>query len=470
MKLAKIAISVAVVLGAVATGGSWYTGKQVEQRYAELVQQANESLTMLKLYGAEAQLKDVKVERGLFSSDFSYNLEVKIAEERYQFNGNDKLYHGPFPVNRVMKGNILPAMASAETQIAVPENLKTFFVKPTLLQGTTDISYAEAFSGELTLNGLKEGELPFTFSDSNFEYNLDKKGEGKIKFKLPLLKIEQQELGQNIVVEQAEYEMELKAKSEYQFISLGDFEGKMKAYRFTESDPTVDFFNVAFTDIKMKGDGKIENGIYKSTGDVTGNLVLSTKEGEQNLGQLKLDMFIALNAKEYDHAMSYISSPELLQSEEAQTAMQTLFSKGVQFHLKELALANSKGKNELSLIVNSQPFEWGKVQSLEEALQLFSQSKFEGKFSQSALEETAKQFFAIDPEMKAQAEERAKDFIQQLVAQAQESGVVEVDNEKLKFQLEVDNGKVKLNNREVPERELQGMLFMLMLALGSMGQ
>lgn len=37
MKLTKIVLSVVAVIGAVAVGGSWYTGKQVEEKYQELV-------------------------------------------------------------------------------------------------------------------------------------------------------------------------------------------------------------------------------------------------------------------------------------------------------------------------------------------------------------------------------------------------------------------------------------------------
>ena len=53
MKLSNIALSLVVVLGAVATGGSWYTGKQAEEKYSQLISQANQELKKLEVYGAK---------------------------------------------------------------------------------------------------------------------------------------------------------------------------------------------------------------------------------------------------------------------------------------------------------------------------------------------------------------------------------------------------------------------------------
>lgn len=64
MKLSNIALSLVVVLGAVATGGSWYTGKQAEEKYSQLISQANQELKKLEVYGAKAQIKEVNFTRG----------------------------------------------------------------------------------------------------------------------------------------------------------------------------------------------------------------------------------------------------------------------------------------------------------------------------------------------------------------------------------------------------------------------
>lgn len=66
MKKSTLAISVVAVLAAITTGGAWYTGSQVEQRYSELLKQANNTLHSLSAYGIKnAQISDVQFNKGL---------------------------------------------------------------------------------------------------------------------------------------------------------------------------------------------------------------------------------------------------------------------------------------------------------------------------------------------------------------------------------------------------------------------
>lgn len=124
MKLTKITLALAGILGIAVVGGSWYTGQQAEQRYQQLVQQGNQSLKALKIYGIDAEIKDVKFERHFFSSDVKYTLEVGTVDERYQLQGDDKLFHGPLPLNRLSQVNLMPAMMSVESKLYLPEKIQ----------------------------------------------------------------------------------------------------------------------------------------------------------------------------------------------------------------------------------------------------------------------------------------------------------------------------------------------------------
>ena len=49
MKKSTIAISLVAALGVAAVGGAWFTGSQIEQRYAQLIENSNKLLnTILK--------------------------------------------------------------------------------------------------------------------------------------------------------------------------------------------------------------------------------------------------------------------------------------------------------------------------------------------------------------------------------------------------------------------------------------
>ncbi|MGO3397076.1 MAG: DUF945 family protein, partial [Serratia proteamaculans] len=73
MKKSLVAVSVIVVLGAAWTGASWYTGKLIEQRMGEVVDNAN---SQLKVYLPKAGVKlgYENYQRGIFSSKIRYVL------------------------------------------------------------------------------------------------------------------------------------------------------------------------------------------------------------------------------------------------------------------------------------------------------------------------------------------------------------------------------------------------------------
>lgn len=464
MKLSTLAISVAVIIGAAATGGSWYTGKQVEQRYGELVNQANSSLKTLKIYGIEAELKEVKVERGWFSSDVSYNLEAKVDSETFQFKGSDKLFHGPFPLNRLTKGNILPAMVSVESHIAVPDNLKMLFAKTELLNAQTDISYAENFSGKLAIAGLKTADSQFELSDIASEFDLNKAGEGKLNAKLPSLKISD-DTKMQFIIEQAEYEMDLKGKSDYELLSVGDFKLQAKSYVLNN---TEDNSQLSIKDIHSKGYAKITDGVYESGADFAGNVEFVMKENRQEFGKLKADMFMAMDAKATNTFMSFTSSPEKIQSPEAADAAMALLDKPLKFHIKNFSLENAKGKGQLDLVLNTDGFKPENMSGSGNLLDLFKQLKFETTLNIAFLEQWFKQLASLNPQTAANAETLAQQNVAEIVSQAKASDIAVVDGENIKLKLEIDQGKVKLNGNDVPDEQVQSALFMLMLGLGGM--
>lgn len=104
MKKSLVAVSVIVVLGAAWTGASWYTGKLIEQRMGELVNNANGQIrTLLPKAGVKFAYKDYQ--RGLFSSQVRYVLQAdsSVAGEKALKDGDEVAFietidHGPFPL------------------------------------------------------------------------------------------------------------------------------------------------------------------------------------------------------------------------------------------------------------------------------------------------------------------------------------------------------------------------------------
>ena len=82
MKKSLVAAGVIVALGVVWTGGAWFTGKQLEGRIADMVQQANAQLrSSAPESGLELSYQDYQ--RGLFSS----HLQLVVKPIAGQANG-----------------------------------------------------------------------------------------------------------------------------------------------------------------------------------------------------------------------------------------------------------------------------------------------------------------------------------------------------------------------------------------------
>ncbi|MGX2957048.1 YdgA family protein [Ursidibacter arcticus] len=473
MKLSKIAISVAVVIGAVATGGSWYTGKQVEEKYSELVTLGNNTLKQLELYGVKAEIKDVKIERHFFSSDISYNLETQIGGEIYQLQGSDKLYHGPLPINRLMKGNLVPAMVSSEGKIITPEQLKSYFTKPEVFTHQTTMSYAGDVSGQFSTSGFKLDDAMWNISDTSGEFTLAKSGDYQLAMDIPMLSL----LDPITKMEYNGLHYEVKGKKTaetYRYLTIGDYTMSVDSFRISSADANKP--SLTLNKITSKGDAKLVNEDYDVSSDFSSQVVVKNQSEELDLGQLKADLSMKLDAKSFDELMVYSSQmqagSELTDEQNAKVEEigKTLLSKGPQLHIKDFSLTNSKGKNQLALLLNLKATDLSNMRNMADGLNIFKQSLFDVTLNINALEELAKQVASIDPEQKATAEQAAKAQVEELVLQAKNSGLAVVDAENIKLKLEIDQGKVKLNGNDVPENQVENALFFIMLGLAGLSQ
>lgn len=121
-----------MALGVVWTGGAWFTGKQLEGRIADMVQQANAQLrSSAPESGLELSYQDYQ--RGLFSS----HLQLVVKPIAGQANGwlaagqsvvlDEVVDHGPFPLASLKAFNLAPAMASVHTTLVKNDASQALF-------------------------------------------------------------------------------------------------------------------------------------------------------------------------------------------------------------------------------------------------------------------------------------------------------------------------------------------------------
>lgn len=191
MKKSLVAVGVIVALGVVWTGSSWYIGKQLEGRMAQLVQQANSELTK-SLPEAGIVISYENYQRGLFDSQMQLVLKnaadtknpLLPAGETIVFN--EKITHGPLPGLKHL--SFMPAMASVQSELAKNNTTQPLFDitnDKSLINAVTQVSFDGATSSVINLIPIDytKDKNHFVFSGSTMTADADAKGD-KIKFEL----------------------------------------------------------------------------------------------------------------------------------------------------------------------------------------------------------------------------------------------------------------------------------------------
>lgn len=263
MKKSTLAISVVAALAAITSGGAWYTGNQIEQRYPELLEQVNTGLKGLKAYNIHADISDVKLTKGIFSSEVQYNVNVKTDNNSFTLNGNDTVYHGPLPLNRLVKGNLMPMLLSGETHISAVDNqLKSYFAGNDILSATTDIHYSGNVAGNATLNPFKSENIEASKIYLEGDYN----GFGKQHLNIELLKIKDASESKGALeLSGLHYTANYTQDKQYpELKGLGDYQANIKKFSVVNEKNEV----INLNELTSKGHSEIKNERMVGSGDL----------------------------------------------------------------------------------------------------------------------------------------------------------------------------------------------------------
>jgi uncharacterized protein YdgA (DUF945 family) len=181
----KLALAVAVPL-ALFGAATFYTSTQVESTARDAVEQANLKLREMGVgAGADVSLSLLSFERGLLSSDARYQIGIEVADdegntEHYALLLRDRLEHGPFPVSRLTRGQLMPVAAQSHFELErTPLTQKLFDAASgeVPLVGDVTIGYDGGQAGDLRTAALniedEYGSVRIAPATLNFEANKD---------------------------------------------------------------------------------------------------------------------------------------------------------------------------------------------------------------------------------------------------------------------------------------------------------
>jgi len=134
MKKSLITVGIIVAVDAKWTGTSWFTGRLIEQRMDEVVNNANSQLqNFLPKIGAKLRYEHVQC--GIFGSKIRYVLRSygSAPTDAIALKPGDEVAflatidHGPFTFAQLKKFNLMPSMASAHIKLENTTAVRNLF-------------------------------------------------------------------------------------------------------------------------------------------------------------------------------------------------------------------------------------------------------------------------------------------------------------------------------------------------------
>lgn len=455
----------------VATSGvAWYTGLQLEKRYPEFVASTNTKLKELSDYGVQATLKDVDFSKGIFSSDISYTLKINFAGQSVAFKGKDEIFHGPFPLNRLAQGSLVPRLLSVESHIS-PENenfksLFNTFAKNEALSALIDVSYSEKASGDITINPIRTPGGELETSAIRFSGDLDSVG----KYQLSIDKVAFNERKNAAEIQGLQANLALDKNEVYPDLwGIGTSSLNIKSIKINQKRDVINI-----NDITTSNTGIVKNDRLESDGKIALNLDGQFNGQSFNLGKVTFASASSFDAKAVNSIYSYVNNLGLmdqfklynsgLDDTKLQKLALDLLSHGMTYKITEFSLENSKGKSKLSSTIDldkvnlSDLLTLSDKDSMADSLKMFKPSDLTANLNLASLEDVITQVLKLQSGGES-TELDAKLVLKQFLDTIRKTGLAKVSDKEIDFKAELRDGKLLVNGLTISsEKDLQKLM------------
>ena len=491
MKKSTVALGIIVALGAVGVGGAWFTGEKAQTEYLRQIELANQKFQRLGLSDSvNLVYKNKQFDRSFFTSQVEDEVVISLPKEGQVFiiPFSTKLYHGPFPLDQLTKFNFMPTMFSAQGVIGKNETTQPLFDllksdKPVQYQASTSYSLAtkgkvELAAGEVTDPNSPQNKL--AWSNINIGFDVDKDRAGKydlvsdeISFNSNFDNIEIEESKDVVMPKSVTMKMKgLKFETSFNptkwaYIYTGKSVSSAESIEMTNTNSLDDTVSIIYkgtkgtSDISLNGDFvnlKSESSVDsfvlngKELGKLTNNNELNHIEA--NAANALIEALFTVSVSDDENANQEMVS-EILSSWVENHGM-AIFNNQPQIKLNPVSISDDQGKVSLNLnvaLAKDPKFDL-MAGSLYKQFTDFSVNIHVDKAT------VVKLMTQLDPEadkalIKAQIEEQAK--------QAAAQNIVVNNDKNVTLNLVLEKGELKLNGQVIPEEQVQGVLFMLIM-------
>ena len=491
MKKSTVALGVIVALGAVSVGGAWFTGEKAQTEYLRQIELANKQAQALgssDLFKVVYQNK--QFERGFFTSQVEDEVVISLPKEGKVFTipFSTKLYHGPFPLNQLEKFNFVPTMFSAQGVIGKNETTQPLFDllksdKPVQYQATTSYNLSTKGKVELAGGELTDPESPgtkVTWSNINMGFDVNKDLAGK--YDMTLNEVSATVLPE-VMEEQDGEDMPKSITMKMKGMKVeGSYNPTKWAYIYTgKSTSLIDSFEMATLDHAGKESTVVEKG-FKAKSDISldGDFVSAKSENTvdsiavdgKDFGKLTYNgelnhieanaanalieaLFTVFKSVSDDKNVKNEVVSEILSSWVENHGM-AIFNNQPQIKLNPVSISDNQGK--VSLDLNVALAKDPKFDLMAGSLyKQFTDFAVHIHVDKATAEKIMTQF--APEEDKALVKEKIEEQAKQAAAQ----NIVVNNDKNVTLNLVLEKGELKLNGQVIPEEQVQGVLFMLMM-------
>lgn len=493
MKKSTVALGVIVALGVVGVGGAWFTGEKAQTEYLRQIELANQKFQSLGLSDSvNLVYKNKQFDRSFFTSQVEDEVVISLPKEGQVFTIplSTKLYHGPFPLNQLEQFNFVPTMFSAQGVIGKNETTQPLFDflksdKPVQYQALTSYSLATKGKVELAAGEMTDPHSPqnkIAWSNINIGFDVDKDRAGKYDMTLDEVTAD---LGSSSADgENSQDATTVKSvKTKMKGMKLdASFNPTNWAYIYTgKGSYTTESFEMTSTDYAGKTTSLIEKGL-KATSDISLNGDFVNLKSESTVDSFVLDgkelgkltnnselnhieanaanalveaLFTVFKSVRDDKNVNDEVVSEILSSWVENHGM-AIFNNQPQIKLNPVSISDNQGK--VSLDLNVALAKDPKFDLMAGSLyKQFTDFSVNIHVDKATAEKIMTQF--APEEDKALVKEKIEEQAKQAAAQ----NIVVNNDKNVTLNLVLEKGELKLNGQVIPEEQVQGVLFMLIM-------
>ncbi|WP_049384473.1 YdgA family protein [Haemophilus parainfluenzae] len=500
MKKSTVALGVIVALGVVGVGGAWFTGEKAQTEYLRQIELANQKFQSLGLSDSvNLVYKNKQFDRSFFTSQVEDEVVISLPKEGQVFTIplSTKLYHGPFPLNQLEQFNFVPTMFSAQGVIGKNETTQPLFDflksdKPVQYQALTSYSLATKGKVELAAGEMTDPHSPqnkIAWSNINIGFDVDKDRAGKYDMTLDEVTADlgsSSADGENSQDATAVKSVKTKMKgmkldasfnpTKWTYIYTGKGSYSTESFEMTSTDyagkttSLIEKGLKATSDISLNGDFvnlKSESAVDsfvldgKELGKLTNNSELNHIEANAANALIEAVFTVFKSVRDDKNVNDEVVS-EILSSWVEEHGM-AIFNNQPQLKLNPVSISDNQGKVSLDLnvaLAKDPKFDLMKGNLYKQ----FTDFAVHIHVDKATAEKIMTQF--------APEEDKAliKEKIEEQAKQAAAQNIVVNNDKNVTLALVLEKGELKLNGQVIPEEQVQGVLFMLIMSAAMQGK